>query len=201
MDVRQLLKDIDSRIARNPGSTAKSLAEELNVTVPTIEKAVREVDGISLNEYLENRQMAHALKIFEDQREAEVYACPRNEPRRVIPGASVSYVLHGNGRFHTSIFYPIFDISRGGMAFLCDSPLKPGRKISLFLKCVGEKEELRLEGEVVYALAGEIGGYPYRLGVRFSAFDAKQGGNSAATRETLTRLLKNAVSRYSKNQD
>ena len=195
MDVKQLLKDIDSLIASNPSSTARSLAQELNVTTRTIEKAVREVDGVSFNEYLENRQLARVLKTLEDRREAENQS-PRTEPRKTIPGATVTYFLHGNGirKSSSSAYYPIFDLSRGGMAFLSDRPLKPGRRISLFLKCLDIKDEIRVEGDVVYSLVVDIAGYQYRTGVRFVPFGLEKGCNPPETLKILTRLLETAIS-------
>jgi hypothetical protein len=195
MDVKQLLKDIDSRIASNPSSTARSLAQELNVTPRVIEKAVREVDGVSFNEYLENRKLALVLKTLEDRREAD-NRNPRAEPRRTIPGATVTYSLHGNGirKSGSSASYPIFDLSRGGMAFLSDRPLKPGRRISLFLRCLETKDVTRVEGDVVYSLVVDIAGYQYRTGVRFVPFDAKEGCNSPETLDVLAKLLETAIS-------
>jgi len=195
MDVKQLLKDIDSLIASNPSSTARSLAQELNVTTRTIEKAVREVDGVSFNEYLENRQLARVLKTLEDRREAENQS-RRAEPRKTIPGATVTYFLHGNRirKSRSSASYPIFDLSRGGMAFLSDRPLKPGRRISLFLKCLDTTDAIRVEGDVVYSLAVDIAGYQYRTGVRFVPFEPREGCNPPETLEILTRLLETAIS-------
>lgn len=194
MDTKQLLKDLDSRIATNPSSTARSLAQELNVTTWTIEKAVREVDGVSFNEYLENRQLAHVLKMMEDKREAGNRNA-RVEPRKIIPGATIAYFLHGQQirGSGSSECYPIFDLSRGGMAFLSDSPLKPGRRISLFLKRLHTNDALRLEGEVVYSLALEIADYSYRIGVRFVPFAVREGCNSPETLEALSKLLETAI--------
>jgi hypothetical protein len=195
MDVKQLLKDIDSRIASNPSSTARSLAQELNVPTRIIEQAVLEADGVSFNEYLETRQLARVLKTLEDRREAQ----NRNEraiPRKTIPGATVTYSLHGHAsRKHgSSVSYPIFDLSRGGMAFLSDRPLKPGRRISLFLKCPDTKDAIRLEGDVVYSLVADISGYQYRSGVRFVPFEAKEGCNPPEILEVLAKLLETAIS-------
>jgi hypothetical protein len=195
MNVKQLLKDLDSRIANNPGSTARSLAQELHVTTRIIEEAVREVDGISFNEYLENRRLARILKTLEDKREAG-NRNSRAEPRKVLPGARISYSLGGH-EIRTSGYsapYPIFDLSRGGMAFLSDTPLKPGRRISLFLEYSDTNDELRLEGNVVYSLAVDIGGYPYRIGVRFVPFEPKEGCNSPENLEVLSKLLETATS-------
>jgi len=196
MDLRQLLKSVDSLIASNPGLTLKSLAKELNVTAWTIEKAVREVDGVSFSEYVENRQLAYVLGAIEEKREAENHKSTRAEPRSIIPGATVAYILHGIGIREPSppVHYPIFDLSSGGMAFLSDRPLKPGKRVSLFLNCVERKDELQLEGDIVYALASEIAGYQYRVGVRFIPFEAKEGCNSPEARESLAKLIKKACS-------
>jgi hypothetical protein len=46
-------------------------------------------------------------------------------------------------------------------------------------------ENIQLEGRVVYAVAADIAGYQYRIGVRFQPFEAKKGGNRPETRESL----------------
>ncbi len=194
MDSKQLLKDLDSRIATNPSSTARSLAQELQVPTWTIEKAVQEVDGVSLNEYLENRRLARVLKTLEDRREAGNLNS-RAEARKIVPGATITYALHGQEtrRSGSTGPYPIFDLSGGGMAFLSDSPLKPGRRVSLFVKCLVGEDALRLEGDVVYSLAQEKTSYSYRIGVRFVPFEAREGCNPPESLERLTKLLETAT--------
>ncbi len=196
MDSRQLLKSIDSLIACNPSSTVRSLAKELNVTVWKIEKAVREIDGVCFNEYMENRHLAHVPDMLEHKREAENRKDTRAEPRRIIPGATVSYLLQSNGIQESAspTYYPISDLSKGGLAFLSDLPLQPGERVSLSLNCIQRKDELCLEGYIVYTLAVEIAGYQYRVGVRFVPFDEREGFNPPETLDALTELIKRAVS-------
>lgn len=199
MDLRHLLKIIDSRIATNPNSTSRSLAQELDVTVRSIERAIREIDGVSFNEYLENRRLARVLKIIEEKRWASAiddHAPPRAEPRKTIPGAIVSYHLHGRGNrgSSSSASYPLFDLCSGGMAFFSDRLLKPGRKVLLSIKCEERNVPLTLQCHVVYAMATDMPGYRYRIGVRFMPFEARKGCNPPETLNSLVRLIREATS-------
>jgi len=129
MDLRKLFENVDSRITSRPGSTAQSLAQELEATVQDIEKAVREVDGVSFHEYRENKRLAHALKALEEERSpigGRIHQAERVQPRLTITGATVRYLLLGGGIYKSefSNSYPIVDLSTAGMAFLADRPAK-----------------------------------------------------------------------------
>ena len=199
VDLGQLFRNIDSRIASNPGSTSQSLAQELDVTMGAIERAVREVNGVSFREYRENKRLARVLRILEEKRRAlvaEGHGNNRAEPRMILPGATVSFLLRGRGIRNAgfSNSCPLFDLSRGGMAFLSDRPSRPGRKVSLLLNCTEIKEKLRLEGYIVYAVATDMAGYQFRVGVRFMPFEAKRGCNAPEALHILAQLEKTATS-------
>jgi hypothetical protein len=201
VDFKKLFKEIDSRITSQASITLRSIAQELEVSVEIIEQTVREVIGTSFREYLESKKLAHILKELEERRNgsmAQAYGYPRSERRITIPGATVSYLLHGRGirKSGFSSSYPLYDLSRGGMAFLSDHPLRPGRRLSLLIDCAELTGTLRLGGHVVYAVAGDIAGYQYRLGVRFKAFEAKRGYNPPESLEILVQLV-NVATCYS----
>jgi hypothetical protein len=195
VDLGQLFKSIDSRITSNPSSTSRSLAQELDVTARTIEQAIREFGGVSFRKYRENRRLAHVLKILERKRESVVsgnYEHHRTEARIILPGATVSILLRGRTIHDSGVpnSCPLIDISKGGLAFLSDRPLKLGRRVSLILRCTEITNTLCLEGRVVHTVASDIAGYPYRVGVRFMPFEAKRGCNSPEILEVLTQLEK-----------
>ena len=178
MDLRELFDNIDSRITSDPGSTAEGLAQELDATVQDIEKAVREVDGVSFNEYRENKRLAHALEALERKRAptgGKIYQEERAQPRLTMTGTTVRYILQGDDTHKTEYSnpYPIVDLSTGGMAFLADRPAKPGRKVLLLVDSPRRKS-LRLEGRVAYAVAIDMAGYRYRLGIRLEEFAANR---------------------------
>jgi AraC-like DNA-binding protein len=205
MDLRELSRNIDSRITQNPNLTSRRLAQELGVTAQLIEQAVREVDGVSFREYRENRRLALALRMLEEKRKesaAGYYRFQRAESRVTLPGATVAYLLRGRGirKFDFSDFHPLIDLSGIGMAFLSDRPSKPGRTASFLIKYDDTKDALRLEGNIVYAVATDTTGSQYRIGVRFLPFDAQKGCNLPESLAIL-KQLKQAASRQSAAMD
>jgi hypothetical protein len=198
MDLQNLFENVDSRITSSPNSTLRSLAQELNATVRDIEKAVREVDGVSFREYKENKRLAHALKALEEERSpagSRIHQIERVQPRLNVAGATVRYLLQGSGIYKSEFSspYPIVDLSTAGMAFLAERPAKPGRKVCLLASLSKQKEPLRLEGHIVYAVAVDIAGHKYRLGIRFQPFSAQRGCNPQQALEDLTQIIKAAV--------
>jgi AraC-like DNA-binding protein len=198
MDLRELFKNIDIRIAQNPNATSRSLAQELHVTSRLIEQAVREMDGVSFREYRENWRLADALRILEEKRKgsaAGYYHFQRAERRITLPGATVAYLLHGRGvrKSEFSNFHPLIDLSGIGMAFLSDRPSKPGRMASFLIKYDDAKESLRLEGKIVYAVGIDAAGSQFRIGVRFMPFDSQKGCNTPETLNVLRQLKQAAA--------
>jgi len=199
MDLKELFKEIDAKITSQSSITPRILAQELNVDVEIIEQTVREVVGTSFREHLESKKLAHVLRALEEQRSGsmiQTYGIQRSERRVTIPGATVSYLLRGR-RIRKSEFsnsYPLYDVSRGGMAFLSDYPLRPGRILSLLIDCAEISKSLRLAGVVVYAVAENIEGHQYRLGVRFKPFEAKRDCNPPESMQILSQLVSVATS-------
>jgi AraC-like DNA-binding protein len=194
MDVKQLLNDLDARIADNPSSTLRSLARELRVSPWAIEQAVREAYDVTFNKYLQNKRLTLVLKTIEDRREPVDHQDLRVEPRTTIPGATVTYWLRGERILNASAPCPLFDLSREGMAFLSERPLGLGRRTSILLKCPGSSDDLHLEGHVVYSVCSQRAGYQYRIGVRFAPFEAREGCNAPGNLRILTELLETAIS-------
>ncbi len=198
MDIHKLFENIDSRITSYPDSTAQSLAQELQTTIQDIERAVREVDGVSFDEYRESKQLAHALRPLEEEGSStvsEIRRGKRAQPRLAPMGATVRYLPLGGDicKAEFSNPYPIIDLNTAGMAFLADRPAKPGRKVCLLASFSEQREPLRLEGRVVYAVAVDITGHKYRLGIRFHAFAEKEGCNPPQALEDLAQVMKAAA--------
>jgi hypothetical protein len=199
MDSKELFKAIDARITSQSNITRQNLARALNVDLEIIEQTVREVIGTSFREHLKSKRLAHALKVLEDKRNGsmlQTHGIQRAERRVTIPGATVSYLVHGRRirKSDFSISYPLYDVSRGGIAFLADYPLRPGRVLSLLIGCAEISETLRLVGIVVYAVAENIAGYQYRLGVCFRPFEAKNDSNPPKSMQILSQLVSLASS-------
>ena len=176
VDLKELFYKIDARITSSANMSSHSLARELSVEVKLIEQTVRGVVGTSFSEYLESKKLACALKTLEEGRKRtaeQVYGMERAERRLSIPGATITYLLHGRGIRNRvpSGPYPLYDLSSGGMAFLCDHPLRPGRELTAIIECSKVPGTFFLECRVVYAVAETIAHFQYRLGVQFKPFE------------------------------
>jgi len=199
MNSLDLFGSIDSRITSHQDATAEGIAGELRVTVQDIESAVREIDGVSFDEYRESKRLAHALRALEEERApagSKIHQEERAQPRLAVAGATVRYLLMGNDicKSEFSNPYPIVDLSTAGIAFLADRPAKPGRKVCLLASFPKEKDPFRLEGHVIYSVAVDTADHRYRLGIRFQDFAAKEGCNRPEVLEGLVRAIKPAAS-------
>jgi len=193
VDLNELFQDLDSHLTADPSSTLESLAQKLGVTTQHIEQAVREVDGVSFSEYQGNKELALTLKVLRRENRADARIMIGGEQihqRFSIPGATVCYLLRGSGVQMSAITnpYPLIDLSSGGLAFLADRPVKPGRNISLILSVSATLQSLRLEGRIVYALAVNVPDYQYRVGVKFQPFGAERDCNPPEALEAIARL-------------
>jgi hypothetical protein len=114
----------------------------------------------------------------------------RKAVRFNIPGATVE--VAGVASAHavpnqSAERCPVLDLSRGGLAFLTNAPLRQSR-ISLALVYSDEEEPIALEGRIVYAVPrGAQLSYRFRVGVEFAPFSHHKGHNSL---QALSRLEK-----------
>jgi len=108
--------------------------------------------------------------------------------RFVIPGSAITYKIQSlftrNQPFTDSLF-PVTDLSKGGLSFLSDNPLKENKNISLLLHISEKESPLQLEGKTAYVGINPTGTYRYRIGVKFKPFGTKEGFNPL---ENLKRL-------------
>jgi|WetSurMetagenome_2_1015567.scaffolds.fasta_scaffold11842_3 hypothetical protein len=142
-----------------------------------------------LREHFSKIHIPHGRKGQREQREWQ---------RFQIPGATISYQLHSllgwRQKAFTEKTYPLLDLSKGGLAFLTDSPTKSARRISLLL--LSPKEDfLRLEGRVkqVSPMSNNAVSNRYRVGVQFEPFGHRPGWNAPDTLKVLERLEQNYV--------
>lgn len=108
-----------------------------------------------------------------------------------IPGATVSYKrrkLFVSPTKYCEEFCPVVDISRGGIRFLSQIPLKIKSKVTLKISVPGEKVPLSLKGRVKWAFADSGKNYKYKIGVQFNPYAEKRGQNSPGTLEKIIAL-------------
>lgn len=97
-----------------------------------------------------------------------------------IPGSTVNYKKAGfllPPRGFLEEFCPVLDISRGGVRFLTQKPLKHNTKISVTISIPGERIPLILTGEVRWSTFNPGKSYKYQVGVQFYPYGEKKGQN------------------------
>jgi Tfp pilus assembly protein PilZ len=106
-----------------------------------------------------------------------------------IPGATVSYRrerLFASKSGSDEEFCPVLDMSRGGVRFLTQKPLKFKSKVSLQLSVPGERVPLDLKGRVRWSTFNAGKSYKYQAGVQLNPYGLEKGQNVP---QTLTKIV------------
>jgi hypothetical protein len=198
LDCDEVVRKVDSQIRSHPNMSLRIIAERLGTTEQVIEDAFHKVEGLSFQEFKDNKRLAQAFEQLGEFSPAAdgPYEITRTRQRFTISKATVKYQTY---RFWIrkssgSPRCPLVDLSGEGLAFLADQTLKPKSRVSLLLAFPGEEELLRLEGLVVYAVATGIAGYRYRIGIQFLPFTGGKGCNSREALDILANLEKTYAS-------
>jgi Tfp pilus assembly protein PilZ len=106
-----------------------------------------------------------------------------------IAGATVSY--RRNKLFSSKAkvdeeFCPVLDLSRGGVRFLTQKPLKFKSKIVLQLSIPGERAPLDLKGRVRWSTFNAGQSYKFQAGVQFNPYGLEKDQNPP---QTLTKIV------------
>ena len=108
-----------------------------------------------------------------------------------IKGATVAYK---EGRFFLSKkqyveeFYPVVEISRGGVRFMGKKLFTLSSKISLKISIPDEPSPLILRGRVRWTSLNPAISYKYQIGIQFDPFAMKKGCNHPEVLEKIMRL-------------
>ena len=97
-----------------------------------------------------------------------------------ISGATVSYRKEKLLSSKTKIdeeFCPVLDLSRGGVRFLTQKPLKFKAKVVLQISVPGERIPLSLKGHIRWSSFNPGKSYKYQAGVQFNAYGEKKDQN------------------------
>jgi len=109
--------------------------------------------------------------------------------RFTIPGATISYRKEGLFSSKTRTeeeFCPVLDLSRGGIRFLTQKPLKFKSRVLLQLSVPGERVPLDLRGRVRWSTFNSGQSYKYQAGVQFNPYGLERGQNVP---QTLTKIV------------
>jgi hypothetical protein len=97
-----------------------------------------------------------------------------------IPGATLSYTrqkLLFSPKAFDEEFCPVLDISRGGVRFLTQKPMKYKAKVVLQISIPGERIPLNLKGHIRWSSFNPGKSYKYQAGVQFNAYGEKKDQN------------------------
>jgi Tfp pilus assembly protein PilZ len=106
-----------------------------------------------------------------------------------IPGATVSYRitrLFAAKSGNDEEFCPVLDLSRGGIRFLTQKPLKFKSKVTLQLSIPGERAPIDLKGRVRWSTFNAGKSYKYQAGVQINPYGLEKQQNVP---QTLTKIV------------
>jgi Tfp pilus assembly protein PilZ len=106
-----------------------------------------------------------------------------------IAGATVAYRrdrLFSSKAKVDEEFCPVLDLSRGGVRFLTQKPLKFKSKISIQLAIPGERAPLDLKGRVRWSTFNAGQSYKFQAGVQFNPYGLEKDQNPP---QTLTKIV------------
>ena len=106
-----------------------------------------------------------------------------------IAGATVSYRrarLFASKSKIDEEFCPVLDLSRGGVRFLTQKPLKFKSRIVLQLSIPGELAPLDIKGRVRWSTYNAGQSYKFQAGVQFNPYGLERDQNAP---QTLTKIV------------
>lgn len=110
-----------------------------------------------------------------------------------IKGATVTYK---EGRFffskkqYVEEFYPVVEISRGGVRIMGKKLFTIASKINLKISIPEEESPLVLSGRVRWTSLNPTMSYKYQIGIQFDPFALKKGCNHPEILEKIMKLEK-----------
>lgn len=108
-----------------------------------------------------------------------------------IEGATVTYK---EGRFffskkqYVEEFYPVVEISRGGVRFLGKKLFTISSKVSIKISIPEESSPLILKGRIRWTSLNPAMSYKYQIGIQFDPFAWKKGCNHPEVLEKIMKL-------------
>jgi Tfp pilus assembly protein PilZ len=106
-----------------------------------------------------------------------------------IPGATVAYRiarLFSSKAGTDEEFCPVLDLSRGGIRFLTQKPLKFKSKVAIQLSIPGERVPIDLKGRVRWSTFNAGKSYKYQAGVQLNPYGLERDQNVP---QALTRIV------------
>jgi hypothetical protein len=117
----------------------------------------------------------------------------RQHKRFNIPGATVSVRLEKfffSKKRYVEEFYPVMEISRGGIRFVGQRLISTTSKVSLKIAIPEDDSFLVLKGRIRWTSSSPLSKYRYQFGVQFNPYGKKRGLNDPEILEKIIMLEK-----------
>jgi Tfp pilus assembly protein PilZ len=97
-----------------------------------------------------------------------------------IPGTTLFYkkvpLFWGKKRYSDD-YFPVLDMSRGGLKFLCNDRMGPGESVVVKLNIPGTDEQLEIKAIVRWISRNREESYRYQTGVSFNSYGTGKKDN------------------------
>jgi Tfp pilus assembly protein PilZ len=112
-----------------------------------------------------------------------------------IPGTTLFYkkvpLFWGKKRYSDD-YFPVLDLSRGGLKFLCNDRMGPGESVIVKLNIPGTDEQVEIKAIVRWISRNREESYRYQTGVSFNSYGTGKKDNPV----NILSLLKALESDY-----
>ena len=108
-----------------------------------------------------------------------------------IPGTTL-YYKNRPGVFrnpdYPDHYFPVLNLSKGGVSFLCNERLKAGKKVVLKIEIPGVEKRVELSATIRWISKNREQSYKYQAGAAFNSYGDKKNQNPPDTLALLTAL-------------
>jgi hypothetical protein len=97
-----------------------------------------------------------------------------------VLGATLYYKkmpLFWGKEYYTESYYPVIDLSKGGLKFLCNNRLKPGESVMVKLSIPEIDEQPEIRGIVRWISRNREHSYRYQTGISFNSYGLRKKEN------------------------
>ena len=108
----------------------------------------------------------------------------RHCERFLIPGTTL-YYRNKPGLFigtkYSEDYFPVINLSRGGVKFLCNERLKPGQAVVIKMNIPGETQHPEIKSNIRWVSKNPEQSYRYQIGVAFNTYGNGKNENPEDT--------------------
>ena len=110
-----------------------------------------------------------------------------------VPDATLVYKVDKflfSDKAYSERAYPIIDLSKGGLRFMCDRSFRKNTKLSMKISIPGEKAPMTLKGRVIWCMFSPVMGNKYQIGIQLETYGKGKHMNDPRNLEKISDLEK-----------